>query len=172
VKFIWGLIIGAALVGAALWAYFWFGFVPVAVNARAMPFESTLAMHALDLAADKNAPKNVPMQPDEANLTAGAKEYAGHCAVCHGLPNRPSKMAEAEYPPPPQLFQPKDTVTGDPPRVTYWKVANGIRLTGMPSFSRIVQEQQIWQISLMLAHADKLPPETMQVLNSAQLPPP
>jgi thiosulfate dehydrogenase len=171
-KFLIGVIIGAALLGAALWAYFWFGLAPVAVNARAMPFESTLAMRALHVATDKNAPKNVPVQPDEANLTAGAKAYAEHCAVCHGLPNRPSKMHEAEFPAPPQLFEKDDMVVDDPAGETYWKVANGIRLTGMPSFSRIMQEQEIWQVSLMLAHADKLPPQAIQVLNLAPLPQP
>ncbi len=171
-KFILGVIIGAVLVGVALWAYFWLGFAPVTVNAKAMPFEAKLAMHALHVAADKNAPKNVPIQPDEANLTAGAKVYAEHCALCHGLPNRESKMHGAEYPAPPQLLEQKDMVTDDPPGETYWKVSNGIRLTAMPSFYRILGDQEMWQVSLLLKNADKLPPPTMQVLNAAELPKP
>jgi hypothetical protein len=60
------------------------------------------------------------------------------------------------YPRPPQLFQGKG-VTDDEPGETYWKVFNGIRLTGMPGFSKSLSETQMWQISLLLANADKLP---------------
>jgi mono/diheme cytochrome c family protein len=55
-------------------------------------------------------------------------------------------------------------VTDDPPGETYWKVANGIRLTGMPGFSQSLSPTEIWQISLMLANADKLPPSVTAVL--------
>jgi len=47
---------------------------------------------------------------------------------------------------------------------TYWKVSNGIRLTGMPGFNDILTATQMWQISEMLAHADKLPDQTKAVL--------
>ena len=30
--------------------------------------------------------------------------------------------------------------------VTYWKVKNGIRLTGMPSFQKALTEQQMWRV--------------------------
>jgi mono/diheme cytochrome c family protein len=48
-------------------------------------------------------------------------------------------------------------VTDDPPGETYWKAANGIRLTGMPGFMGSLSDTQLWQVSLMLANADKLP---------------
>ena len=65
-------------------------------------------------------------------------------------------IARGEFPVPPQLF-PGKSVTDDPPGETFWKVANGIRLTGMPSFKQSLSETQMWQISLTLAKADKLP---------------
>ncbi len=60
------------------------------------------------------------------------------------------------FPHPPQLFQ-GHGVTDDPPGETYWKAANGIRLTGMPGFKASLNDTQLWQVSLMLANADKLP---------------
>ena len=36
------------------------------------------------------------------------------------------------------------------------KVANGIRLTGIPGFSQSLFSIQMWQASLMLANAGKL----------------
>ncbi len=56
-------------------------------------------------------------------------------------------------------------VTDDPPGETYWKVANGIRLTGMPAFKDVLTETEIWQVSLLLANADKpLPPAAVEIL--------
>ena len=54
---------------------------------------------------------------------------------------------------PPELLKGKG-VTDDSPGETYWKVANGIRLTGMPGYSQSLSTTEMWQISLMLANAD------------------
>ena len=43
----------------------------------------------------------------------------------------------------------------DPVGVTFWKVTNGIRLTGMPAFEDSLKDQQRWQVSEFLANADK-----------------
>jgi mono/diheme cytochrome c family protein len=56
-------------------------------------------------------------------------------------------------------------VSDDPPGETYWKVANGIRLTGMPAFKDVLTETEMWQVSLLLANADKpLPPAALDIL--------
>jgi mono/diheme cytochrome c family protein len=87
---------------------------------------------------------------------AGAQIYREQCAVCHGLPGQPkTPTAQGMFPEPPQLFHGKG-VTDDPVGVTYWKVTNGIRLTGMPAYSTL-SDQERWEVSLLLAQADKLP---------------
>ena len=58
-------------------------------------------------------------------------------------------------------------MSDDPVGETYWKVANGIRLTGMPSFDKVLNETQMWQVSLLLANADKLPDSVKQALVAA-----
>jgi mono/diheme cytochrome c family protein len=55
-------------------------------------------------------------------------------------------------------------VTDDPIGVTYWKVTHGIRLSGMPAFDTLLQENQRWQVSLLLAHADKLSPSVQAAI--------
>lgn len=69
------------------------------------------------------------------------------------------------FPVPPQLFE--DMVTDDPVGETYWKVANGIRLTGMPAFSKSLSDTQMWQVSLLMANADKLPEPTKAALSQS-----
>jgi mono/diheme cytochrome c family protein len=63
-------------------------------------------------------------------------------------------------------------VSDDPPGETYWKVANGIRLTGMPAFKGVLTETKLWQVSLLLANADKpLPPAAVEILRGGSMAP-
>jgi len=55
-------------------------------------------------------------------------------------------------------------VSDDPAGETYWKVANGIRLTGMPGFTGSLSTDQMWQVTLLLANSDKLPASVRTVL--------
>ena len=47
---------------------------------------------------------------------------------------------------------------------TYWKVKNGIRLTGMPGFGDTLPDTEIWQVSLLLLHTPELPLTAQEVL--------
>jgi mono/diheme cytochrome c family protein len=67
------------------------------------------------------------------------------------------------YPDPPKLMEGMG-VTDDPPQETYWKVSGGIRMTGMPGFNKTLSTTEMWQVSLLLANADKLPQAAKDVL--------
>ncbi|MGA9416343.1 MAG: cytochrome c, partial [Terriglobales bacterium] len=156
-KFFAGLLLGFLIVPFGLYLYMTGGSAPVATTDSDMPFENYFAHKALDARIAKDMPKTVPIQPTEANYLAGADLYKQHCAVCHGLPLSPkSAIAAGMYPHPPLLFEGKG-VTDDEPGESYWKIFNGIRLTGMPGFSKSLTETQMWQIALLIANADKLP---------------
>jgi thiosulfate dehydrogenase len=172
--FILGLVLGLLIVPIVLYAYFAMGMAPVATSAAPMPFEKILAHKALEEWIEKGMPKSVPIPADEGNYLAGAQVYKDNCAVCHGLPmQEPSAIAKGMYPNPPQLFRGKG-VTDDEPGETYWKVANGIRLSGMPGYSQSLSQTQMWQVSLLLTNADKLPDsaKTVLVTSSAAPAPP
>lgn len=171
-KFLSGLIIGIVIVPLALFAYFAWGGAPVAVSDHDMPFEKMLAHKALDARIEKEAPKTVSMPANEATYVAGAEVYKEHCAVCHSLAaGEPTAIAKGEFPRPPKLLQGKG-VTDDEPGETYWKVANGIRLTGMPGFKQNLSDAQMWQVSLLLANADKIPESVKRALMPAPVAPP
>jgi thiosulfate dehydrogenase len=163
-KFVFGVIVGLVLVPLAVYFYFSRGMAPVATSAPPMPFERTLARMALHARLDQELAKNVPISADDTSLTAGAEIYREHCAVCHGLPGQPaSAIAEGMFPKPPKLMDGKG-VTDDLPGETYWKVAGGIRMTGMPGFDKKLTTTQMWQVSLLCANADKLPTAAKQIL--------
>ncbi|MBV8834455.1 MAG: cytochrome c [Acidobacteriaceae bacterium] len=158
-------IVGVLILPVVFWTYFRFGYAPVATASSPMLFEKQLAHMALNARIRKEAPKNSPVQPSEENYQAGAHVYRVHCAVCHGLPGQePTPTSKGMYPRPPQLFK-GHGVTDDPAGETYWKVANGIRLTGMPSYTKALSETEMWQVSLLLANADKLSPQVRAVLD-------
>jgi thiosulfate dehydrogenase len=163
--FILGVLVTVAVGFAIVYIYFSQGFAPVATAANAMPFEKGFAKMALDARVKKEMPHQVPIAADEAAYTAGAHTYMEHCAVCHGVPGQPqSAIALGEFPKPPNLFKGKG-VTDDEPGETYWKVANGIRMTGMPAFDKHLSPTELWQVSLLLANADKLPPSVTAILS-------
>ncbi len=166
-KFLFGLIVGMVLVPLAFYLYMRSGRAPVATYEAAMPMEEMLAKAALHARLRAAAPKAVPIPADEAALLAGAGVYRGNCAVCHGLPHRAATpIAKGMFPRPPQLFQSDEMVTDDPAGVTFWKAKYGIRLTGMPGFQASLSDQQLWQVSLLLAGADKLPASVGQALSA------
>jgi thiosulfate dehydrogenase len=58
-------------------------------------------------------------------------------------------------------------VSDDDAGETYWKVANGIRLTGMPAFDHVLTDTEMWQVSLLVKNADQqLPEPVMKILTT------
>lgn len=165
--FLFGLILGLLIPAAVVYGYFNFGFAPIAASAPPMPLEKRMARMTLHAHIQKEAPKkDAPIPADEANLTAGASLYKENCSFCHGLPNQKSTLAaRGMFPIPPQLWEKDEMITDDPVGETYWKVSNGIRMTGMPGFGESLTQNQIWQVSLLLAKADKLPAQTQAALS-------
>lgn len=134
------------------------GGVSLATNAPPFPLEETVAKMALRASIGSAADQKNPLPFDDSNMLAGVNTYKDHCALCHGAPERsPTAISKGMFPPPPQLFVPADMVTDDAEGVTYWKVTHGIRLSGMPSFAATLSDTQRWQVTMLVAHADKLP---------------
>ena len=159
-----GLVIGLCVAPIIVLISIFLGLAPVATSSGALPFEQPLESIALHKRAAKEAPKSVPVPPNEANLICGAQVYRDHCLVCHGAVTGPkTEFEQGMFPPPPLLLQGKG-VTDYPTEQTYWVVKNGIRATGMPAFSSALTDTQLWQVSLLVANAHNLPPGATQYL--------
>jgi len=173
-RIIFGIILGLLLTPLAIVAWFHAGKAPVAVTDPPLPMERQIAHMALDARITRDAPGNPPIQPDQDNLTAGAQVYRDQCAACHGFYGKPLTFGAHMYPDAPGLWQKHGNsdvvgVSDDPPGETYWKVANGIRLTGMPSFKETLTDTQMWQVSLLLANSNKpLPPAALAIVQGEQ----
>jgi thiosulfate dehydrogenase len=155
-SFVLGLLVGVIVLAGSGYFYFASGMAPAAAGDPMMPFERKLASRSLHAHIDK---ANVPAPPipvNEENLLAGAKTYKDQCSGCHGLPDQtPPVIASNMFPHATLMFKGKG-VSDDPAQESYWKIANGIRLTGMPAFKDALTDTQVWQVALFVANTDKL----------------
>ena len=178
-KFLLGVVIGAILVPLAVVAYLMSGYAPAAVADPPMPFEARIAGMALQKRIQKEAPVRDLSGMSTPDLLAGAEIYKKNCVMCHGLPDQKPEIADNMFPPVPQEMKPPQGRGGQRgpqggptapraprPNGDFWRVKNGIRLTGMPSFQNILSEDQMWQVVGLIANRRRLPPEVQDALKS------
>jgi thiosulfate dehydrogenase len=169
-RVLFGILLGLTLAPLLVYGWFRYGHPPVAVTDKPLPFERQITHVPLNARIDREMPKTAPIEPNEENLVAGAQIYRDQCAACHGFYGKPSAFAKHMYPAAPQLWAKHANsdvvgVSDDPSGETFWKVDNGIRLTGMPAFHYVLSEAEIWQVSVLLANADKpLPPSALSIV--------
>ena len=175
-RIILGVVLGVVLVPLVVLGWFRFGHPPVAVADPPLPQERMITKIPLNARIDREEIKTPPFQPDENSFVAGAQIYSDQCAACHGFHGKPSTFGAHMYPKAPPLWEKHHSgnvvgVSDDPPGATYWRVSNGIRLTGMPSFKDVLTETEIWQVTLLLANADKpLPPAAVDIVSGQEAP--
>jgi hypothetical protein len=156
-KFFLGVIVTLLILILGALGFTMLGFFPTAANVEPPHMERSIAMHSLDASMDRHAPRVTnPLTPIDQNLEDGMKLYTMNCALCHGgLDRKPSTLANSMYPPPPNLISdPPD----DPEWHIFFAIRTGVRYTGMPAWDKTLSEQDIWKITMLLSHLDKLPP--------------
>jgi mono/diheme cytochrome c family protein len=160
-KFILGVIITLLVLILGVLGFAMLGFFPTPANVAPPHMERRFAMGAVDASSDRHAPRVTnPLTPTDQNLEDGMKLYTMNCALCHGgLDRKPSTLANSFYPPPPNLIS-------DPPDDPEWRIfytiRTGIRYTGMPAWDKSMSEQDMWKVTLLLSHLDKLPPTVQE----------
>lgn len=104
-RFLLGLATGLVLFPAAGLVYLRVGHPSVATADPPLPFEKQIVSVPLRARIEREMPKKVPIQADEATWLAGATVYQAQCTACHGLPEHPSPFAKSMFPASPQLFE-------------------------------------------------------------------
>ncbi|HEY1582353.1 MAG TPA: cytochrome c [Chthoniobacterales bacterium] len=167
IKFFVGAVVGICLVLAAEYFYVARGGLNMATDRGPLPMERWLTQKALTASIGKSGDEKSPLPADETNLLAGAHIYQQTCAGCHGhLGQGPSGLSKRVYPHIPPLLPPGHGVTDDPVGAIHWVVKNGIRFSAMPSFAGKLQDNELWQVSLFLHGADKLPTPVQDFLHT------
>ncbi len=133
------------------------GLVPVNADVSPGSAERWIAQTVLEATVTSRAADlQNPMHADEATLATGLQLYKKTCLVCHGGADaKPSQVALGLYQKPPQFGD--GSMSDDPENTTFWKIAHGIRFTGMPAFDNSLTSAQMWQITAFLHHINALP---------------
>jgi thiosulfate dehydrogenase len=158
-NFVLGVVVTLLILVLGGYLFVKAGGISMDTTAKPLPLEKTVAHMALRASVGNAGDQKNPLPAEDNNMLAGVHTYKEYCAVCHGQPGQqPTAIGKGMFPPPPQLFAKDEMVTDDPEGVTYWKVTHGIRLSGMPAFANTLPDNQRWQVTMLLAHADKLSP--------------
>jgi thiosulfate dehydrogenase len=171
VKFFLGFLFAFVVIFVGGFAYLKYGHPPVAAADPAFPLEAQIVHVPLGARIEKEM-QQPPFGISEDVYEDGAKIYVQQCASCHGRPDQPVAYAKWMYPAAPQLWKKhaKGNVVGvsdDEPGETFWKVKNGIRLTGMPAYQHVLTDEQMWDVSLLVKNADQqLPDPVLAILKS------
>jgi mono/diheme cytochrome c family protein len=109
----------------------------------------SIQVHAANIAAPDGL-------SDPAKLVMGTEHFAAHCAVCHGAPGVPrGDIGRGLYPRPADLANTARRYTS---AELFWILKNGIKSTGMPSWSDH-SDEALWAT---VAFLERLPDMTEQ----------
>jgi thiosulfate dehydrogenase len=173
--FIGGFVAALVILGLIVFAAVETGSIPARADGPALPGERWAARTSLKATIDREAPKPpYSFNPTDADIAQGATLYVQNCAVCHGTANTtPNAIARGLGVSTPPQFN-KHDVSDDPEGETYWKIDHGIRFTGMPAFSKSLDERAMWQIAFFLKRVpDTLPAQAKSIWeNPGQVAPP
>jgi mono/diheme cytochrome c family protein len=104
--------------------------------------DRSIAAHAKDL--------RVPDLADATLVLKGAGQYAAMCTQCHLAPGmKESEIRPGLYPRPPNLARSRID-----PKVAFWVIKHGIKMSAMPAWGGSHDDATIWS---MVAFLQKLP---------------
>lgn len=155
--FLLGIVVTLAVIGLGAYITVSQGLIPAAADVPAPRIERWAANTSLHAVFKKLPAQQNPLPANDQTLIAGVKLYAQNCSYCHGdASGKATATADGMYIRAPQLGA--HGVEDDPDQVTFWKVSHGYRWTGMPGFSRTLNQTQLWQLTAFLKNMDRLPP--------------
>jgi mono/diheme cytochrome c family protein len=109
--------------------------------------ETVMVTKAKRWLVSRNARGPLPPAPlsTPANVATGEMIFMGDCISCHGTDGRkPTDIGRSMYPRAPSLDS--DAVQKWSDAELFWIIQHGIRLSGMPGFGKIHNDDQIWQL--------------------------
>jgi len=93
-----------------------------------------------------------PISDDASSVKIGAEHFQRHCQVCHGLDGHAIGVPFARNMSPPV----PDLGATDIQKYTdgqlKWIIENGIRMSGMPAFKGLLDDNEMWRMVRYIRH--------------------
>ena len=152
-----GAVLMLASLSAAVLGVVRLGLMPVSADGIHSRLEARVMPWVLHSAIGRHAPQATnPVTLSEENLKSGASTYKAMCTRCHSTPQgNPSVYGQSFYPPAPQLTGGLSMYSDSQ---LFWIIKHGIRNTGMPAWSSMLSDEEIWQLVSLLKNSQDLPP--------------
>lgn len=97
-------------------------------------------------------------------VEAGFRLYDSQCAQCHGTPGAvPGIVGKGLSPDPPDL-----THDDLKPAELFWVTKHGIRMTGMPAWSRTQSDDTLWDVVAFIQQLQTMSPDAYRAMASRQ----
>jgi len=159
------VVAGVFMIGAA--AYVYSGLYDIGADAPHWSATEQLIETVREQSIERRT-KDIQV-PDLENpqlVLKGAGQYAAMCVTCHLAPGiKNSEMRPGMYPQPPNLSQARVD-----PKVAFWTIKHGIKMSAMPAWGEGHDDATIWS---MVAFINKLPemsPEQYQAITAKASP--
>ncbi len=160
-KFIGGIIFTLVVIG--LGGYFMLknGMINIVADQTPSKLERHMAGTALDASVEKRAAslKN-PLEANDENILEGMHIYVQNCANCHGSPKEPESVLGGSFNPHAPQFMKR--APDMPDNQNFYIAKHGVRLTGMPAWGKLYDDDKLWKVTTFLSHMEKLPPSIDQ----------
>jgi mono/diheme cytochrome c family protein len=157
-KFIAGFVVALIAVACAALVIMYTGSYNVAADVPDNPvvdwYLSNTMIHSVT-----NRAKSVqaPAQLSDEQAHAGFGIYNQTCVHCHGAPGKdPANIAKGLNPEAPDLSEAAGDMTAGQ---TFWIIKNGIKMSGMASYGKVYNDDEIWKIVAFVQRLPKMTPE-------------
>jgi len=129
-----------------------------AVGPQPSHFERRAANQSVDEWVDDHAPKQAnPFPATMQNIADGSMIYDKNCSFCHGSLKQPiSPLRRSFYPSVPQLMT---NTPDDPDGNLFYVVKYGIRFSGMPGWSGVLSDDDIWKTVVFIKNSSQMKSE-------------
>ncbi len=165
-NFVLGAVATVVVAAGGVLLYLWLGLFPIGADNPPGTVEHALAKMAADASVERSQPgqKN-PAEPTPANLIEGAQQYEAHCAVCHGGAAKKISPLKTNFSPPvPQII---NKIPHDDDAPLFWVTKHGIRMTGMPAWTGVLSDEEMWKVIAFVKNSGKLSPEVQAAWQQA-----
>lgn len=107
----------------------------------------------------------MPVPTEDADLLPlGAAHFHGNCAICHGAPGQPVNPTFSHMLPKPPPLQ--ENASRWRVRELFWIGYHGLQFTGMPGWSGVGREDEMWAVATLLRELPAMDVDTYQSLAS------
>jgi mono/diheme cytochrome c family protein len=155
------ILIVAMLAGASLFIYWG------VYNVSALHQHTRPVFWLLDIAMGQSIHQRaeeirVPPLSDPALIERGFYHYRERCVQCHGAPGiAQDAIGKGLIPLPANLVE---TAREWTPAEIYWTVKYGIKMTGMPAWEFIFEEEDLWATVAFVKQLPRLSPQEYQTM--------